>query len=113
MEYGLRDTVRVDHGTEWALVLHIQNMLSNFRNDPSRRPYCQTSSRQVKETAVLHQFIVEKLQNHTVERLWVEVNNRVNYPIKSSLIRVNRYIYIVLPLSFVFLGMRCVLLMLD
>lgn len=26
------------------------------------------------------------LKNHTVERIWVEINGRVNYPIKSCLI---------------------------
>ena len=45
-EYGLWNTLMVDHGTEWALILYIQNM-SNHRNDPSWRPYIQTSSCQV------------------------------------------------------------------
>ena len=28
------------------------------------------------------------MKNHTVERLWVEVNNRINYPLKRILIRM-------------------------
>lgn len=27
-------------------------------------------------------------QNHMIERLWVEVNNRINYPIKSALVEM-------------------------
>ena len=46
-QYGLWDQLRVDHGTEWALILYVQNILSGYRNDTSRLPYIQTSSRQV------------------------------------------------------------------
>ena len=28
------------------------------------------------------------LQNHPVERIWVEINGRVNYPVKASLIQM-------------------------
>ena len=46
-EFGLWDQIRVDYGTEWALILHVQNLLSEHRNDPTLAPYVQTSSRQV------------------------------------------------------------------
>ena len=46
-QFGLWDQIRVDHGTEWALVLHVQSMLAEYRNDTTRQPYKQTSSRQV------------------------------------------------------------------
>ena len=29
-----------------------------------------------------------KIQNHTIERLWVEVNARVNYPVKTVLVKM-------------------------
>ena len=28
------------------------------------------------------------MQNHTIERLWVEVNSRINYPVKSVLVEM-------------------------
>ena len=30
-------------------------------------------------------WFVYVLQNHTIERLWVEVNKRINYPVKAVL----------------------------
>jgi len=33
-------------------------------------------------------FHVCSLQNHTVERVWPEINQRVNYPIKSALVQL-------------------------
>ncbi|XP_049435131.1 uncharacterized protein LOC125890498 [Epinephelus fuscoguttatus] len=66
------DQVRVDHGREFYLSLYMQEMLSNHRHNLQRQPYHQTQSR----------------KNHTVERLWVEINNRVNYPVKEALIQL-------------------------
>lgn len=31
---------------------------------------------------------VVSFQNHIVERMWVEVNTRINYPIKEALIKM-------------------------
>ncbi len=40
------------------------------------------------------------LQNHTIERIWVEVNKRINYPIKKILARMvqNEEIFLEDPL---------------
>lgn len=70
MRYGIWDQVRVDHGKEFYLVLAVQDHLKDLRNNTRRYPYLQTQSK----------------QNHAVERLWVEINSRTNYPIKRILV---------------------------
>lgn len=69
LEYGLFDTVRVDFGKEFFLSLYQQENLEAFRTNTDRQPYIQSSSK----------------KNHAVERLWVEINCRVNYPLKCAL----------------------------
>lgn len=66
IEYGLWDQVRVDHGREFYLMLFIQEKLREQRGNPDLTPYQQTSSQ----------------KNHVIERIWVELNQRVTYPIK-------------------------------
>lgn len=39
MEYGLWDQVRVDCGGEFALMLHVQQMLSAYRTNTQRALY--------------------------------------------------------------------------
>lgn len=71
LEYGLWDEVRVDHGKEFYLMLYIQEQLrKEGRGDPHIAPYLQTSS----------------TYNHIIERIWVEVNKRVTYPIKAVIV---------------------------
>ncbi|XP_038063019.1 uncharacterized protein LOC119733706 [Patiria miniata] len=68
LEYGMWDQVRVDHGTEFFLTLYMQEKNNDLRVNCSRQPYIQTKS----------------TRNHKIERMWPEVNQRVNYPIKGA-----------------------------
>ncbi|KAL2084316.1 hypothetical protein ACEWY4_019834 [Coilia grayii] len=72
LQYGMWDQVRVDHGREFYLTLYMQEMLSPYRFNLERKPYLQTQS----------------TNNHTIERMWPEVNSRVNYSIKAALIQL-------------------------
>lgn len=65
-EYGLWHQLRVDHGKEFYLSLYIQEKLRDGRGDPTICPYVQTTS----------------TCNHIIERIWVEPNQRVTYPVK-------------------------------
>lgn len=72
LEYGLFDEVRVDHGREFYLMLYIHEKLRERRGNREVVAYRQTPS----------------TQNHIIERMWVELNRRVSYPIKRILVHM-------------------------
>ena len=69
MTYGLWDQVRVDGGQEFNLVCYIQEYLRDQRRNPAIDPFKSTKS----------------TDNNIIERIWVEVNSRVNHTIKNAL----------------------------
>ncbi|XP_078366983.1 uncharacterized protein LOC144660070 [Oculina patagonica] len=70
--------VRVDHGTEHSLMLFVQEYLKDQRGNLSCEPYVQTRSR----------------ENLPAERKWPEINQRVTYPIKETLVRMENNLMI-------------------
>ena len=66
LEFGLWNQVRVDHGKEFYLTLYVHKKLRVGRGDEHVAPYDQTTS----------------TCNHVIERMWVELNHRVTYPVK-------------------------------
>ena len=63
------EQVRMDHGTEFALVIFIQRVLSWYRLERRRQPFKQTRS----------------TENNVAERVWPEVNQRINYLVKRAM----------------------------
>jgi len=47
LQYRMWDQIRTDQGKEWNLMLFVNESLSHIRNDHSRPPHLQSSSKQV------------------------------------------------------------------
>ena len=64
----------MDHGREFVLCIFVQELLKRRRFSQRRLPWRQTPS----------------TSNYVAERMWPEVNKRVNYPIKCQLCEIQR-----------------------
>lgn len=62
--------IRVDRGTKFSLVVTVQQHLSDLRQCRDHLPLLQSRSH----------------QNHRVEHMWPEINQRINYPVKRVLV---------------------------
>ena len=69
LKYGVWEQVRMDHGRKFALVIFIQQVLSCYRLEGRKQPFKQTRS----------------TENNVAERMWPEVNQRINYPVKRAM----------------------------
>ena len=47
-QFGLWDQLRVDHGREWCLLLHVQQLLVGHRYNTQRQPHIASTSTQAK-----------------------------------------------------------------
>ena len=47
LSYGMWDTVRVDRGKEFYLMLHFQEKFRHYRHNISRKPFIQSKSTDV------------------------------------------------------------------
>ena len=72
IKYGLFEQIRMDHGREFVLCIFIQELLKRYRFRQNRLPWRQTPS----------------TGNYVSERMWPEVNQRINYPIKRQLCEI-------------------------
>lgn len=82
-------------------MLSVQQSLQHLRNNNAKAPYLQTTSKQVNTANYskisplardaplhLHGAACCFVQNHIVERMWCEINSRINYPIKAVLVEL-------------------------
>ena len=67
--YGIWDQIRMNRGRDFNLVIFVQQLLSDYRNDETRKSYKQTRS----------------TKNNVAERFWLEDNLRINYPLKRAM----------------------------
>lgn len=78
-DYGLWDQIVVDCGREFVLSLFIQDHLQLHRVSADGSPSSRLPYRQIKST-----------ENNRIERIWVEVNQRILYPYKYACLELQQ-----------------------
>ena len=61
LQYKLWDQIRTDIGKEWKLFLFVNDSLSHLRNDCSKPPHLQSTSRQVQQPRIIFQYSIKFL----------------------------------------------------
>ena len=72
LKYGLWNQLKIDHGQEFSLCVFVQDLLKNYSQGTEKETWKQTTS----------------TQNNVIERLWPELNSRVNCPFNRALISI-------------------------
>ena len=85
--YGLWKQIRVDHGREFYLLLYVQEALRCRVGPRDILPYVQSPSTEVRVLILLTCINFSLYRTTLLNALfWVEVNSRINYPLKRHLI---------------------------
>lgn len=69
MQFGLWDQVRVDHGMEWALMLHVHDSLADHRNCTDKPSFVASSSKKVN--IMMHAKIHYNIEAKSAEEHYV------------------------------------------
>lgn len=92
LAFGIWDQMRVDQGHEFYLMCYLQHKLKDLRFNTNRNAYVQTTSRMVSFLnfySILFGLLSiynNLFKNRVIERVWHEVNQRIIYQIKESLV---------------------------
>ena len=66
---GIWDRIKMDHGTEFCLTIFVQKIPAYHGGNEERTPFMQTPS----------------TRNYVAEKIWPEINSRINYPIQLAM----------------------------
>ena len=120
-QYGLWDQVRVDHGSEWVLMLHVHEGLADHRNCTDKPSFIASSSKKVyyyfrtiyyvnvmlKYSTVTASYTCKWMYNNYYNYIWNLLKSNVSVAIKCTLTVHNLYICLYLHLHTSYIESHC------